>query len=130
MNKLVTSPRHDKLCQQVSKYYAISSVASVHWVSGVPARLSYSARPARTPSSAVPSAVHRPGDLQASHTEKGLCYLYHFESDIIGSAGLAEVIECMPALLHARRQPAFRPFSSRHRDAFAGAKHDKVSRFR
>src|SRR5262249_14883121 len=42
----------------------------------------------------------------------------------VGSAGLDEVIECMPALLQARRQPAFWTPSGRRRDALAGAEHD------
>src|SRR5712691_11612868 len=43
-HKLVTSPRYDKLCQQGSKYYAICTGVSMHFVLRDPVRLSYSAR--------------------------------------------------------------------------------------
>src|SRR5262245_41191703 len=42
--KLVTSPRHNKLCQRVSKFYAICACVSLHCVLRTPARLSYSDR--------------------------------------------------------------------------------------
>src|SRR5207249_2250061 len=46
--KLVTSPRHDKLCQQVSKYYAICAGINGDFVWRVAARLIRATDTART----------------------------------------------------------------------------------
>ena len=70
--QLGTSPRHDKLRQQDSKFYAICACVSIR---GGLRPLHVSALvpdTARTLSSAVPTALHRPRALRAYQTEKGL----------------------------------------------------------
>ena len=99
MNKLVTSPRHDKLCQQVSKFYAICTGVSVYFALRTSARLSYGGRHYQDSLQRGAPTMHRSIVLRAYQTEKRLYRMYHFELGI-KDAKLSHRVVCLPA--HAR----------------------------
>jgi|RhiMethySRZTD1v2_1073278.scaffolds.fasta_scaffold1481658_2 hypothetical protein len=83
-HKLVTSPRHDKLCQQFSKYYAICIEGQRTFTCESLYVSATATDTARTLSSPVLTTMHCLIALCAYQTEKGHCSLYHFESGIDG----------------------------------------------